>query len=355
MDDDLNFAGAEEAFNDDELLKMFKEGGVSGDLLPFEGGQSGVIAPPEPLMPRNEWSNTSTRSVAVPWEDLQLIIRQHSVHKVEEDELNGEKIYVVSNLRKFKIEVALVYRDGLDAQGQAEPALDNRLELRAVLLYENGCVVKKSTEDEQLLLGETEVVIIKGEATFKLQMGPSILSSKMGKQNFRIKIEPVQLAIAEQNQQLIVLTEPLKSVTKLERKPPPPRGYDEPGASPFSAPSLPPLGQASQLSAALPRPGNAGPGCHPSQSHTGNGSSLFPTGNEGSAGGDSVSSLSHTLSTERQQQTQISEVVRQQKAQIAQLTQANAEIMQEMQRLRRMLTDGQPGGSRQVAARSVSD
>jgi len=68
-----------------------------------------------------------------------------------------------------------------------------------------------------------------------------------------------------------------------------------------------------------------------------------------------VSSLSHTLSTERQQQTQISEVVRQQKAQIAQLTQANAEIMQEMQRLRKMLTDGQPGGSRQVAARSVSD
>jgi len=62
-----------------------------------------------------------------------------------------------------------------------------------------------------LLLGETEVVIIKGEATFKLQMGPSILSSKMGKQNFRIRVEPVQPAIAEEHSQnLIQLTEPLK-------------------------------------------------------------------------------------------------------------------------------------------------
>jgi len=73
------------------------------------------------------------------------------------------------------------------------------------------------------------------------------------------------------------------------------------------------------------------------------------------AGSDLVSSLSQTLTTERQEQSQISEVVRQQKAQIAQLTQANAEIMQEMQRLRKMLTEGQPGAARQVAARSVSD
>ena len=60
-----------------------------------------------------------------------------------------------------------------------------------MLLYENGCVVRQTSPDEPLLLGETEAVVIGGNATFKLQMGPSVLSSKLGKQNFRIRIEPI--------------------------------------------------------------------------------------------------------------------------------------------------------------------
>ena len=56
-------------------------------------------------------------------------------------------------------------------------------------------------------------------------MGPSVLSSKLGKQSFRIRIELTDCGLREDHgAQLVILTEPLKSVTKLERRPPPPSG-----------------------------------------------------------------------------------------------------------------------------------
>ena len=57
------------------------------------------------------------------WHFVHLAITQHSVHKVETIEGTNDKEYIVSNLRKFKLEVVLV--DKLTR----EP-VDNRLELR---------------------------------------------------------------------------------------------------------------------------------------------------------------------------------------------------------------------------------
>ena len=95
-----------------------------------------------------------------------------------------DREYVVSNLRTFNIEVVLVNEHN-------ELAVDVNLGLVTSLLYENGLVVQRPNDQEQLLTGETEVVIIGGTGKFVLKMGPSVLSSKMGKQRFRI-IDPVR-------------------------------------------------------------------------------------------------------------------------------------------------------------------
>ena len=81
-------------------------------------------------------------------------------------------MYVVSNLRKFKIEVLLVDKD------TNEPALENQLQLRAVLLYENGCVVKATSPDEELLLGvltgpDGDSMLLAPLASHVLHFGPN--------------------------------------------------------------------------------------------------------------------------------------------------------------------------------------
>ena len=139
------------------------------------------------------------------FDNLRLIIQSHSVHKVEKADTEDRE-YVVSNLRVFNIEVVLVDQHN-------ELAVDVNVGLQTSLLYENGLVVMRPNETEQLLTGETEVVIIGGRGVFKLKMGPSILSSKMGKQRFRVKVEPKSERLRAEFPQLTVLTEPLKSVT----------------------------------------------------------------------------------------------------------------------------------------------
>jgi len=300
-----------------------------------------------------------------PWSELQLAIKQHSVHKVEVDEATGDKLYVVSNLRKFTVEVQL-----LDKVTQ-ELATSNQLRLRAVLLYENGCPVK-AMEGQDLLLGETEVVAIQGVATFKLQMGQSVLSSKLGKQSFRIRLEPMDRQLRESyGPQLIILSEPLKSVTKLERRPPavnevPPGPYGGMGGMGGTVPLLPPAPaagvappvhaptipiqppNAARQTSPPPIPGQNGRFAAP-------GSCLFPpspprddapsNGFDGGAGLGGVDTPG------------LQDVVRQQRAQIAELTQSNSLILQELTRLRQRLdSDSTPAGApqplRHVAARS---
>jgi len=115
---------------------------------------------------------------------------------------------VVSNLRPFTLKVGV--HDHMD-----NPLIDCSLPLRASLLYENGLPVKQTSSSEPLLVGETDVVALQGAATFKLRI--TSLSSHRDKQKFRIQVAPqdVEMQLSETN--LCVVTDPMKSVTKLGR------------------------------------------------------------------------------------------------------------------------------------------
>ena len=119
-----------------------------------------------------------------------------------------------------------------------QPLHDCSLPLRATLLYENGLAVKQTSPSEPLLVGETDVVALQGAATFKLRI--TSLSSHRDKQRFRIQVAPqdVEMTISEAG--LCVVTDPMKSVTKLGRAshaaaaavpPPPMPGGGEEGLS----------------------------------------------------------------------------------------------------------------------------
>mmetsp|Transcript_40600 Transcript_40600/g.111699 ORF Transcript_40600/g.111699 Transcript_40600/m.111699 type:complete len:207 (-) Transcript_40600:574-1194(-) len=203
-------------------------------------------------------------------------------------------------------------------------------------------------------------------------MGQSVLSSKLGKQSFRIRLEPMDRQLRESyGPQLIILSEPLKSVTKLERRPPavnevPPGPYGGMGGMGGTVPLLPPAPaagvappvhaptipiqppNAARQTSPPPIPGQNGRFAAP-------GSCLFPpspprddapsNGFDGGAGLGGVDTPG------------LQDVVRQQRAQIAELTQSNSLILQELTRLRQRLdSDSTPAGApqplRHVAARS---
>uniref|UniRef100_A0A7S4B0T9 Uncharacterized protein n=1 Tax=Chrysotila carterae TaxID=13221 RepID=A0A7S4B0T9_CHRCT len=140
-----------------------------------------------------------------------LKIAEHRVHKVEvrqKDSGEDEEELVVSNLRPFTLKVAVH-----DSKGSPLP--DCSLPLRAALLYENGLPVKQTSSSEPLLVGETDVVALQGAATFKLRI--TSLSSHRDKQRFRIQVTPQDEEVARAEPQLTVVTNPMKSVTKLGR------------------------------------------------------------------------------------------------------------------------------------------
>ena len=95
------------------------------------------------------------------------------------------------------------------------PLLDCHLPLRATLLYENGLPVKQTSTSEPLLVGETDVVALQGTATFKLRI--TSLSSHRDKQRFRIQVAPQDVDLQLSESHLTVVTDPMKSVTKLGR------------------------------------------------------------------------------------------------------------------------------------------
>jgi len=140
-----------------------------------------------------------------------LKIHEHHVHKVEartKENGESEEELVVSNLRPFTLKVGV-------HDAHEEPMQECSLPLRASLLYENGLPVKQTSSSEPLLVGETDVVALQGAATFKLRI--TSLSSHRDKQRFRIQVAPqdVELHLNEPN--LCVVTDPMKSVTKLGR------------------------------------------------------------------------------------------------------------------------------------------
>ena len=113
------------------------------------------------------------------FQGLRLVIRSHSVHKVENPETENRE-YVVSNLHFFQVEVVLV-------NASNELAVDVNARLHASLLTENGMDLAWPNPQEEMLRGETELVLIGGRGIFKLKMGTNALTSKMGKQRFRVK------------------------------------------------------------------------------------------------------------------------------------------------------------------------
>ena len=156
-------------------------------------------------------SQNSAMSSAVVVAGRRLKILEHRVHKVEaRTKENGEQEeeLVVSNLRPFTVKVGVF--DHLD-----QPMHDCSLPLRATLLYENGLPVKQTSTSEPLLVGETDVVALQGSATFKLRI--TSLSSHRDKQRFRIQVAPQELELQLSEANLCVVTDPMKSVTKLGR------------------------------------------------------------------------------------------------------------------------------------------
>jgi hypothetical protein len=131
----------------------------------------------------------------------------------------------------------------VDISGNAPAECYNNLQLRSSLYYENGLPVR-APATETLLLGDTQAMVVRGHGQLKLKMGTNALSSKLGKQRLRVKIEPANEELRTLPM-LSVLTEPLRSVTKLERKPsgrPDKDGAGTPkgegGASEFSATAM---------------------------------------------------------------------------------------------------------------------
>lgn len=142
------------------------------------------------------------------------------MHKMEmrvKESGEQEEELVVSNTRPFSLKVGV--HDAND-----RPLLDFSLPLRATLLYENGLPVKQATpaatrqtqpvaprcithgirapgpipdprrplvqtsSSEPLLVGETDVVALRGTATFRLRI--TSLSSHRDKRRFRIQARP---------------------------------------------------------------------------------------------------------------------------------------------------------------------
>lgn len=93
---------------------------------------------------------------------------------------------------------------------------DAELPLKAELLYENGQLVEQLATCEPLLVGKTEVVAMQGTALFKLRI--TSLSSHRDKQRFRIRVSPTDTSLLLREPGLSVVTTPMKCVTKLSHR-----------------------------------------------------------------------------------------------------------------------------------------
>ena len=139
------------------------------------------------------------------WAYQELYIKEHTVNYIQ-PLASGDKGYVVSNLRTFRIRVEL-----FDCRVQSLSSLP--LRLKAEVVYENSQPIRD--DGEPALIGSTEVDVQDGMATFTLRMGKHTLSNKHDGQRFRIKISPANPALAAAHPRLTYLNDPLKSLTKL--------------------------------------------------------------------------------------------------------------------------------------------
>lgn len=139
-----------------------------------------------------------------------LRLLEHTVHKIEKvvkDDGTQEDELVVSNVRSFDVRVGVVDSNNMLVQDMRP------IDLQAELLYENGMPVEKLNSSAPLLMGNLEAKLENGEAHFKLRI--TLLSSQRDKQRFRLRIAPKGAELASHFPCLFVVTNPMKSVTKL--------------------------------------------------------------------------------------------------------------------------------------------
>merc|ERR1712070_133543 len=160
----------------------------------------------------SELSPPSQSSQPTDMVNISIVIERHDVHRVHTDNL-GKRLLIVSNARKFNVEVMLLNRE------THQLVLDVQLQLRAELMLENGCAVENKVQTgEPLLLGEPLALVMGGHARFLgLQLGKTALTSFCDKQLFRLQIRPADDATFDRYPNLSCITEPFKSVTKLFR------------------------------------------------------------------------------------------------------------------------------------------
>lgn len=139
----------------------------------------------------------------------QLQMLDHKVHRI--DTLEGADVrapvyeMIVSNLRWFTLSISVTDPD----PGNKKPDLA----LKCELLYDNYEPVVFGHKRKPLLDGITEATAIHGIAYFKLQI--NALSSMHDRRLFRIRVSPVDELLLEKEPGLVVITEPMRSITKL--------------------------------------------------------------------------------------------------------------------------------------------
>lgn len=196
------------------ILDIDFVGGLTADTVAVPAPGSVPLVPPK--SPKSKPSAPSGCDSALILHARKLKILEHRVHKVEmraRENDEAEEELIVSNLRPFLLKVGV--HDHMD-----QPILDCSIPLRAALLYENGLPVMQTSSSEPLLVGETDVVALQGSATFKLRI--TSLSSHRDKQRFRIHVSPTSSDLLSSEPSLCVVTDPMKSVTKLGRASAPP-------------------------------------------------------------------------------------------------------------------------------------
>ena len=117
--------------------------------------------------------------------------------------LNPNELFIVSNKKWVHIDVNL-------SDGWKNFIGSRTVMLRASLIYESGLNVESSV---QPLLGNTDVFLIHGAATFKLKIN-GLTTERCDKKNFRISISP----LTQEYRHLQYLTPVFKVMVKIDRR-----------------------------------------------------------------------------------------------------------------------------------------
>jgi len=152
------------------------------------------------------------------YERLRISFLQQDAHRVDENHETGDKEYIYTNQRPFKVV--------LQAQGaNGGPLPIDNLHLAVRLMLESGSDVEAESKQHgahgPLLIGDTRVAVgSDGLATFELTLGRTALSSFCSGQRFCLLFRadlPADLLDEPRLAHLSVLSVPFKSLTKLHR------------------------------------------------------------------------------------------------------------------------------------------